>query len=428
MKIAVVGTGYVGLVTGVCFAELGHQVSCVDIDKEKIDKLLRGESPIYEPGIDRLLKKNIHSGRLEFFSVIKDGIDKAQVIFIAVGTPSRADGTVETKCVEAVAKEIGRNLKRYVVIVNKSTVPVGTGEKVRKIVAREYGGRFDIVSNPEFLREGQAIRDFMSPDRVVIGIPPGRAEKIMRNLYAGVKTEVFFTTIKTAEMIKYASNSFLAASISFINSLSELCEKVGANINDVAHGMKLDKRIGRQAFLTAGPGFGGSCFPKDVLGLVNTAKQFGVNLPLLAATINVNIRQSEIVFGKVKSILGVLRGKTVAVWGLAFKPETDDLRESPAVNLVRKLVDAGAEVKCFDKVAEENGRKMFPKVFFAKNPLDAIFQADCLVIMTEWRQFREIKLAGIKKYLKQDNIVDARNIYKKTEAIKLGFKYEGIGQ
>lgn len=427
-KISVIGTGYVGLVTGVCFAELGYEVSCIDIDKQKVEKLKQGISPIYEPGIEDLLVKNIRRGRLKFFTDTADGIAQADVIFIAVGTPSKKDGTVETKYVERAAADIGRNLKRYAVIVNKSTVPIGTGEKVEKIVGKNTRVKFDVVSNPEFLREGQAISDFMRPDRVVVGAPLGKAKKVMQELYAPVKTEILFTDIRTAEMIKYASNAYLAVSISFINSLSELCEKIGANVDEVALGMKLDRRIGKAAFLNAGPGYGGSCFPKDVKGLISIAKKYDVELPLLSTAEEINKRQGDRVLAKTLKLTRGLQGKKVAVWGLAFKPETDDLRESPAVRFVERLLEAGAEIACFDPVAEANGRKLFPNVLFAKDPLSALRGVDCLVIMTEWRQFRDITLQQIKKNIGRANIVDARNIYKKAEAEALGFKYEGIGQ
>lgn len=422
------GTGYVGLVTGVCFAELGYEVSCVDIDKQKIEDLKKGISPIYEPGIETLLVKNIKKGRIKFFNNTEEGIAHADVIFIAVGTPSKKDGTVETKYIERAAEEIGRNMRKYAVVINKSTVPVGTGERVAKILEKHAKVKFDVVSNPEFLREGQAISDFLKPDRVVIGVPLGRAKKIMQELYSLIKTEILFTDVRTAEMIKYASNAYLAVSISFINSLSELCEKIGANVDEVALGMKLDQRIGKRAFLNAGPGYGGSCFPKDVKGLISTARKYDTELPLLNVTEEINKRQGDRVLAKVVGLVKGLHGKKVAVWGLAFKPETDDLRESPAVRLVEDLLSAGAEVVCFDPVAEANGRQLFPQITFSNNSLGMLKDADCLVIMTEWKQFREITLLQIKKNIGRANIVDARNIYKKAEAEALGFHYEGIGQ
>ncbi|MBI3633990.1 MAG: UDP-glucose/GDP-mannose dehydrogenase family protein [Candidatus Vogelbacteria bacterium] len=428
MKISVIGTGYVGLVTGVCFAELGNEVSCIDIDKEKIEKLKKGISPIYEPGIEKLLKKNINNGRLEFFSNTKEGIVKAEVIFIAVGTPSKDDGTVETKYIETAAKDIASALDHYVVVVNKSTVPIGTGEKVRQIISNYLKGKFDVVSNPEFLREGQAVGDFMKPDRVVIGVESGGAKKIMAKLYSPIKTDVMFTNLRTAEMIKYASNAYLASSISFINSLAGLCERTGADVRDVATGMKLDKRIGKYAFLSAGPGYGGSCFPKDVKGLLSIAKQNAVELPLLMATEDVNKKQIQIVYGKVLKELKNLNGKRIAIWGLAFKPETDDLRESPAVSLISKLISINVEVVCFDPAAEDNGRKIFPKLIFSSDPLKMLKDSDCLVVMTDWVRFKKISLNEIKKNIHNKNIVDARNLYNKKEAQNLGFNYEGIGQ
>ncbi len=428
MKIAVIGTGYVGLVTGVCFAELGNEVSCIDIDKQKIQNLKKGVSPIYEPGIEDLLKKNIEAGRIKFFDNVKEGMADARVVFIAVGTPSKKDGTVETKYVEKAAEDISKVLSKYIVVINKSTVPVGTGEKITKIITKNHKGKFDVVSNPEFLREGQAISDFMQPDRIVIGVKSDEAKKIMTELYSLIKTEVLFTDLRTAEMIKYASNAYLAVSISFINSLSELCEKIGANVDEVATGMKLDSRIGKRAFLTAGPGYGGSCFPKDVKGLISIAKSNKVKLPMLEVAESINKKQGKRVLAKVLKLVKNLRGKKIAVWGLAFKPLTDDLRESPAVNLISKLQKFGAKIQCFDPVAKENCKKVLFKAVFGINPLETLKGADCLVIMTEWKDFKDVTLAEIKKNIGKFNIVDARNIYKKAEAIKLGFKYEGIGQ
>jgi UDPglucose 6-dehydrogenase len=427
-KISVIGTGYVGLVTGVCFAELGHQVSCIDIDKEKVERLKKGISPIYEPGIESLLLKNIKKGRIKFFDNTKDGVVDAEIVFIAVGTPSKDDGTVETKYVEKAAEDIAKALRKYAVVVNKSTVPVATGEKVIEIIKNNTKVKFDVVSNPEFLREGQAISDFMKPDRVVIGVESKKARSIMEELYAKIKTKTLFTKIKTAEMIKYASNAYLATSISFINDLSELCEKVGSNVDEVAEGMKLDKRIGERAFLSAGAGYGGSCFPKDVKGLISIAKQNGTDLSLLEKVEEVNKKQGDRVLSKVAKIVGNVKDKKIAVWGLAFKPETDDLRESPAVNLIESLLQQGVSVACFDPVVEENGRKALPQISFGKDPLSILKDADCLVIMTEWKQFIDISLSKIKKNLGCANIVDARNIYKKADAEKLGFRYEGIGQ
>ncbi|MBI3632147.1 MAG: UDP-glucose/GDP-mannose dehydrogenase family protein [Candidatus Vogelbacteria bacterium] len=428
MKISVIGTGYVGLVTGVCFAELGDEVSCIDIDKEKIEKLKKGISPIYEPGIEKLLKKNINNGRLKFFNNTKEGITKAEVIFIAVGTPPKDDGTVETKYVESAAETIGRALDHFAVIVNKSTVPIGTGERVKGIISKHCKQKFDVVSNPEFLREGQALNDFMKPDRVVIGVESVKAHGIMARLYRPVKTEVMFTNLRTAEMIKYASNAYMATSISFINSLAELCEKIGADVRDVAQGMKLDKRVGKYAFLNAGPGYGGSCFPKDVKGLLSIARQKEVDLPLLRVAEDINKHQGVIVYEKVLNLIKRLKGKKIAVWGLAFKPETDDLRESPAVELISKLLAGSAEVSCFDSVAEKNGKKMFPTVNFAKDPIKMLDGVDCLVIMTDWKKFKEISLKEINKLIGVANLVDTRNIYNKEEAVGLGFNYEGIGQ
>ncbi|MFY9484448.1 MAG: UDP-glucose/GDP-mannose dehydrogenase family protein [Patescibacteria group bacterium] len=435
MKIAIIGTGYVGLVTGTGFAELGHDITCVDIDRTKVAKLRRGVSPIYEPGLQELIERNIAEGRLKFTTKHLEAIKEAGVIFNAVDTPSAPDGSVSMKSLFVATDDIAKALAKlpkdhqfYRVIVNKSTVPIGTADEVTARIRNHYRGEFDVVSNPEFLREGQAVHDFFHPDRVVIGNGSGRARETMTQLYKTFKCPILFVDTKTAEMIKYASNSFLATSISFINSLTELCEKLGADITMVSEGMKLDKRIGKQAFLTAGAGYGGSCFEKDVSGLGSIAKSYGVRLPILEATKKINHRQRVIILAKVKKLLRTIKGKKIAVWGLAFKPGTDDLRDAPAMEIIGWLRQAGAKIAAFDPVAEENAKRVLPHVQFSPNPFHAVKDADLLLIMTEWDEFRGIDRTKIKAAMAQANVVDGRNIFDRQELESLGFRYEAIGR
>ena len=428
MKVVVIGTGYVGLVQGVCLAELGNNVTCVDIDRAKVEKLKRGISPIYEPGIEELIAKNLKAKRLAFTTKLSSAIAGAEIIFIAVGTPPSEDGSADLKYVLAAASDIGKNLKKYAVIVNKSTVPIGTGQLIKKTIAKFYKNKFDVVSNPEFLREGSALDDFMKPDRVVIGDSRSKAAKKVAKLYEVLGAPILITDLETAEMIKYASNSYLATQISFINSLANICESVGANVDGVARGMKLDGRIGPRAFLGAGIGYGGSCFPKDVQALINIAKENKIRFSVLEEVEAVNKEQRQKFILKIQKALGPLRGKEIAVWGLAFKPKTDDVRDAPAITIIENLINLGARVTAFDPVAEENVRKILPAVRFSNDALDVCRGADVLAICTEWDEFRQIDLARVKKALRRPIIIDGRNIYDPATTRKLGFKYYSIGR
>ncbi len=429
MKIIIIGAGYVGLVQGVCLAELGNQVRCVDIDKEKIEKLKKGISPIYEPGIEELLKRNLKLGRIVFDTAIKSHMAGNEMIFIAVGTPPEEDGHADLKYVLAAAEEIGKNLSHYQIIANKSTVPIKTGQLVRETIAKFYKGDFDVVSNPEFLKEGSAVDDFMHPDRVVIGYAGNKeaAEKVAA-LYAVLGTPVLITDLETAEMIKYASNSYLAAQISFINSLAGICEKAGANIEDVARGMKMDERIGKKAFLGAGIGYGGSCFPKDVKSLIQIAKDCNNDFKILEESEKVNKIQRLKFIERIKNKLGDLKGKKIAVWGLAFKPRTDDIREAPSITIVEGLLDLGAKISAYDPVSENNFRKIAPNVNFCSSSLEACEGADALVIITEWSEFRQADLEKVREKMKNPIIFDGRNIYSLPRMKELGFKYISIGR
>ncbi|MBU3924964.1 MAG: UDP-glucose/GDP-mannose dehydrogenase family protein [Patescibacteria group bacterium] len=429
MKIIIIGAGYVGLVQGVCLAELGNQVRCVDIDKEKIEKLKKGISPIYEPGIEELLKRNLKLGRIVFDTAIKSHMAGNEMIFIAVGTPPEEDGHADLKYVLAAAEEIGKNLSHYQIIANKSTVPIKTGQLVRETIAKFYKGDFDVVSNPEFLKEGSAVDDFMHPDRVVIGYAGNKeaAEKVAA-LYAVLGTPALITDLETAEMIKYASNSYLAAQISFINSLANICEKAGANIEDVARGMRMDERIGKKAFLGAGIGYGGSCFPKDVKSLIQIARDYKNDFKILEESEKVNKIQRLKFIERIKNKLGNLKGKKIAVWGLAFKPRTDDIRDAPSVTIVEGLLDLGAKIFAYDPVSENNFRKIAPDVNFCSSSLEACEEADALVIITEWSEFRQADLEKVREKMRNPIIFDGRNIYSLPRMKELGFKYISIGR
>lgn len=436
MNITVIGTGYVGLVTGTVFAELGNSVYGVDINKAKINQLKKGISPIYEPGLDDLISRNIKENRLHFTTAIVEAIKDTQIIFIAVGTPSNSDGSVNLDYVKQAAQDIGKALSKILdrdqifrVIVNKSTVPIGTGDLVSDIVKKHYSGEFEVVSNPEFLREGQAVADCLKPDRIIIGIQNGldRAKKIIEELYAPFDCPKLFTDVKTAEMIKYASNAYLATSISFINSIAELCEAVGADVSMVAKGMRLDKRIGKNSFLDAGPGYGGSCFPKDVKGLVDIADQNKVTLPILNATEEVNEIAKNNVIDKVKKMVRTVKNKKIAIWGLAFKPNTDDVREAPVLPLLDYLFKKKARIFAFDPVAGENIVKLYPKIKLFKTPYDCARDADLVVVTTQWDEFKSIDLTKVKKLMKTPRMVDARNIYGAKKMEELGFEYINIG-
>lgn len=430
-KITIMGTGYVGLVTGTCLAELGHEVTAVDIDKLKIENLKKGIIPIYEQGLEELVRENQKQKRLFFTTDFEKAIKMAEVVFIAVGTPPLPDGSVNLEYVKSVAESVGKNMNDYKVIINKSTVPVGTGDCVKEIIKKYYKGDFDVVSNPEFLREGSAVNDFMHPDRIVIGNGSQKTEKILREIYCNFDNErIIFTDIKTAELIKYASNAFLATEISFINSIANLCEKLGADVEKVAQGMMLDKRIGTKAFLHAGVGYGGSCFPKDVKGLIQTAQESGVRFGILEEVDETNNAQKHSLLAKIQKLIGQdLRGKTITVWGLAFKPHTDDIREAPALVVIKQLIDRGVNVRVFDPIAQESGKKLLGKIVSYENDLtDSVKNVDCLVIVTEWPEFKTIDLDKIKKNMKYLNIVDGRNVFDPKEMKNVGFNYLSIGR
>ena len=433
MDICVVGTGYVGLVTGTCFAELGVNVTCVDNDAAKIETLNQGGVPIYEPGLRELIEKNTKEGRLSFTTDIGQAIGGSLVVFIAVGTPQGDDGAADLKYVYQVAETIGRDMTSYKVIVTKSTVPVGTGEKIRAIVERtqKSGIEFDVVSNPEFLREGSAIEDFLRPDRVVIGTESERASDIMKELYAPlylIETPIILTNVPTAEMIKYASNAFLATKISFINEMANLCERVGANVQMVAKGMGMDKRIGPK-FLHAGPGFGGSCFPKDTHALAKIAEDNGYDFQIVKAVIGVNEKQREIMTAKIiKALGGEVKGKTIACLGLTFKPNTDDIREAPAEVILGSLAAQGARIKAFDPAGMEAMKKVLPGIEYAEDAYQAAEGADGLILMTEWNQFRNLSLTRLKEAMAAPVMIDLRNVYRLAKMEEAGFAYFGVGQ
>ena len=432
MNICVIGTGYVGLVTGSCFAEFGLNVTCVDNDEQKIALLQKGTSPIFEPGLEEMVKRNLREGRLVFTTEIDKAVEKSLVIFIAVGTPPKKDGSVDMTYIDEVARRIGENLNGYKVIATKSTVPVGTGERIRKVI-QQYERKkvnFDIVSNPEFLREGAAIEDFMRPNRVVIGAASEQAMAIMRDLYSPlylIEAPFVITNIETAEMIKYASNAFLATKVSFINEIANICEKVGADVNVVAKGMGLDQRIGSK-FLHAGPGYGGSCFPKDTLGIAKIAEKYGYRFEIVRSVMKVNEKQKKRMVAKVKEALGNLKGKTIAVLGLSFKPNTDDMREAPSLKIISSLQKEGAKIRAYDPKAMEVARKIFKKIEYGKDPYDVAKGSDALLIITEWNQFRNLDLKRLQKIMKSPVFLDFRNIYEPAKMREMGFKYFAVGR
>ncbi len=432
MNICVIGTGYVGLVTGSCFAEFGLNVTCVDNDEQKIALLQKGTSPIFEPGLEEMVKRNLREGRLVFTTEIDKAVEKSLVIFIAVGTPPKKDGSVDMTYIDEVARKIGENLNGYKVIATKSTVPVGTGERIRKVI-QQYERKkvnFDIVSNPEFLREGAAIEDFMRPNRVVIGATSEQAMAIMKDLYSPlylIEAPFVITNIETAEMIKYASNAFLATKVSFINEIANICEKVGADVNVVAKGMGLDQRIGSK-FLHAGPGYGGSCFPKDTLGIAKIAEKHGYRFEIVRSVMKVNEKQKERMVAKVKEALGNLKGKTIAVLGLSFKPNTDDMREAPSLKIISSLQREGAKIRAYDPKAMEVARKIFKKIEYGKDPYDVAKGSDALLIITEWNQFRNLDLKRLQKIMKSPVFLDFRNIYEPAKMREMGFKYFAVGR
>ena len=432
IKIAIVGSGYVGLVTGVCLAEIGHEIICVDNNKEKIKKLKKGISPIFEPGLEELLRKNMKKGKITFLDSVKKATPVCDVIFIAVNTPPRPDGSADLQYVEKVCIEIANSMNRYKIIVEKSTVPVQTGRKVKQTIEL-YNRRkipFDVVSNPEFLREGTALNDFLKPDRIVVGVESEKAKKIMKRIYAPIKAPIIFTNIETAELIKHASNSFLATKISYINAVANIAEKVGADIKDISKAMGMDKRIGPY-FLNAGVGFGGSCFPKDVLAFIHMAKEVGIDFNFLKEVYRINEEQRKRVVEKLKEILWNIEDKKIAVWGLSFKPNTDDLRNAPSIVIVEELLNSHAKVFVYDPVAIKNFKKIFGRnkgLFYAKNVYETIKHAEAVLILTEWDEFKKVDMKKVKNAMKIPVLIDGRNMFDKEKMEKFGFIYRGIGR
>ena len=438
MNIAIVGTGYVGLVSGTCFADTGVNVTCVDVDAEKIERLQKGEIPIYEPGLDELVKKNVAAGRLKFTTDLASVLNDQEIIFSAVGTPPDEDGSADLKYVLQVARTIGQNMNKYLVVVTKSTVPVGTAKKVRQAIEEELQKRgvdvpFDVASNPEFLKEGNAIKDFMSPDRVVVGVESEKAKKALTRLYKPFlinNFRVIFMDIPSAEMTKYAANSMLATRISFMNDIANLCERVGADVNMVRAGIGSDTRIGRK-FLYAGCGYGGSCFPKDVKALIKTADQNGYSMEVLKAVERVNEKQKGVLFEKLQRAFNgeSLEGKTIAMWGLSFKPETDDMRESTALVIISKLLEAGCNIRAYDPIAmNECKRRVGEKITYCRDMYDAVLDADALLLLTEWKEFRLPTWGVIKKAMRRPLVIDGRNIFDIEELEENNFEYHCIGK
>src|ERR1700733_8163573 len=433
MRIAMIGTGYVGLVSGACFADFGHQVTCVDKDGDKIASLRRGEIPIFEPGLDALVADNVKAGRLDFATDLAAPVAEADAVFIAVGTPSRrGDGHADLSYVHAAAREIAENVRGFTVVITKSTVPVGTGDEVERIIT-ETNPRADVIvaSNPEFLREGAAIRDFKHPDRIVVGTEDERARKVIAEIYRPLylnQAPIMYTGRRTAELIKYAANAFLATKITFINEIADLAERAGADVQEVARGIGLDNRIGSK-FLHAGPGFGGSCFPKDIRALVKTAEDHAVPLRIVEAVLAVNDARKRAMARKVAAVFGGnLRNRTIGVLGLAFKPNTDDMREAPSIPLITALQDLGAKVQAYDPVSIEQAKLELPNVTFCDSPYSCAAKADALVIVTEWEQFRALDMRRLKKEMARPVIVDLRNVYRPDEMVKHGFTYESVGR
>jgi len=433
MKIVMIGSGYVGLVSGVCLAEYGHEVVCMDRDAAKIEGLRNGRMPIFEPGLEEMVHDNVEAGRLTFSTDMADCVPDAEVVFIGVGTPTNKEtGHADLKYVYAVAEEIARNVKGFTVVVTKSTVPVGTGDEVEAIIRRTNpDADVAVVSNPEFLREGAAIKDFMIPNRIVVGIEDERARPVMTEVYRPLfinASPLMITSRRTSELIKYAANAFLAMKITFINEISDLCEAVGANVQEVARGIGLDNRIGTK-FLHAGPGYGGSCFPKDTLALVKTAQDFHAPVRLIETTVEINdARKSKMTRKVVRALGGDAAGKTVCVLGLTFKPETDDMRDSPAITIVNELVAAGAKVQAYDPEGMENARQVLPPITYAKGPYVAAEGADAVVIVTEWHEFRALNFGRIGKAVKDKVLIDLRNIYRRDELARHGFRYHCVGR
>lgn len=432
MRICMVGTGYVGLVTGTCFAEFGNDVICVDIDSTKIEKLNRGEIPIYEPGLDDMVAKNVREGRLTFTTDMKYAVENSLVIFVAVGTPQAEDGSADLRYVEAVGKDIAKYMNGYKVVVNKSTVPVGAGKWIKDIIQKNLKAQihFSVVSNPEFLREGSAIEDFMRPNRVVIGAEDSEAMAIMKDLYSPlylIETPIVMTDLASAELTKYAANAFLAVKISYINEVANLCERVGADVHDVARGMGLDNRIGSK-FLHAGPGYGGSCFPKDTRALISIGAKYDYNFRIVDAAVKINDMQRDVMVQKIKNAVGKLQDKTIAVLGLAFKPNTDDMREAPAVDIINALLAEGAKVRAYDPVAMHEAAKVLKNITFCEETYETLEGADALIFMTEWNQFRSLDLDKIRNLLRTPIVLDLRNIYDPQRMREKGFQYFSVGR
>ncbi len=429
MKITIIGSGYVGLTTGVCLSHLGHQVVCVDNDVEKIKLLKQGISPIYEPGLEELLKEGMEKGTLSFTDSIEEGTKHGLAIFICVGTPPREDGSADLSSIEFVATRIAETMDEYKLIIEKSTVPVQTGLKLKTTIElnNKRGIEFDVASNPEFLREGSAIKDFLYPDRIVIGVENERAEKLMREIYEKIDAPFIVTNIQSAEIIKHASNSFLAMKISYINAVSMVCEKAGADVKEVARGMGLDHRIGKE-FLNAGIGFGGFCFPKDLKAFIKISEDLGYHMNLLREVLKINQEIREYFITKVRDLLWNIKGKKIAILGLSFKPNTDDIREAPSIYIIKKLLKEGANISAYDPAAMEKMKKIFPDIDYKENPYDTLGDANALLILTEWEEFKNLDLERVKNLMKTPIIVDGRNIFEPDEMEKLGFIYRGIGR
>jgi UDPglucose 6-dehydrogenase len=429
VKISIIGSGYVGLVTGVCLAELGNNVICADSDSSKINGLKKGIIPIYEPGLEELIKNNLKRARISFTTSVKDAVRKSEVIFIAVGTPSLENGEADLTGIENVARTIALNMNGYRLIVEKSTVPVETGEWVKHTITTDVKSKvkFDVASNPEFLREGQAINDFMHPDRIVIGVESKRARDILVKIYKPLNVPLIITSIKSAELIKHASNAFLATKISFINAISHICDNVGADVQEVARGMGLDKRIG-MAFLNAGIGYGGSCFPKDLDAFINISQKLGYNFELLKAVKDINEQQKRFMLKKMKDGLWIIKDKTIGMLGLSFKPDTDDIRNAPSLDIIKALQQEGAKIRVYDPQAMKKTQKVLENVVFCKDPYEVCKGSDCLLIVTEWNEFKELDFLKVKKLLRRPIIFDGRNIYEPEGLTKLGFTYVSVGR
>lgn len=429
MKITVVGCGYVGLVSGACFANIGNEVTCVDIDAAKINALKKGSMPIYEPGLEEMIKKSVKNKKLTFTTDLRKAVRRSEVIFIAVGTPPRPNGEADLSFVENVASTIAKEINAYKLIVEKSTVPVQTGEWIHQTISRHArkGAQFDVASNPEFLREGTAVHDFMNPDRIILGVQSEKAKEILTRLYQPLKSEIVITDIKSAEIIKHASNSFLATKISFMNAISNICEATKADVEKVALGMGLDKRIGR-SFLNAGIGFGGFCFPKDLSAFVRISEKLGYDFQLLKAVEKINEDQKAVFLKKVEAALWNINSKNIGVLGLAFKPNTDDMRFAPSIDIIAALQDQGARIKAYDPHAMKKAKQIFKSIEFCKDSYSVCKGSDCLLILTEWQEFKDLDLKRVKKLLNQPVIVDGRNIYDPKKMRALGFQYLSIGR